>query len=68
MHSHSNNSGHHVLQIKVESFPGEGKKKGAASGKKKGAAASSKKQGGEAGKKQGSEGGSDKQSPKPQAA
>lgn len=32
-----------VLQIKVEAYPGEAKKKPAAQGKKKGAAAASKK-------------------------
>lgn len=58
-----------VLQIKVEAYPGEAKKKPAAQGKKKGAAAASKKQSADAGKKQGSEGNSDKKdSPKTQAA
>ena len=58
-----------MLQIKVEAYPGEAKKKPAAQGKKKGAAAGSKKQGAEAGKKkQGSEEGSNKESPKTQAA
>lgn len=60
-----------VVQIKVEAYPGEAKKKPAAQGKKKGAAAGSKKQGAaEASKKkQGSEeGGDKKESPKTQAA
>lgn len=59
----------HMLQIKVESFPGEAKKKPAAQGKKKSPAASSKKQDAEAGsKKQGGEDGGNKQPSKPQAA
>ena len=58
-----------MLQIKVEAYPGEAKKKPAVQGKKKGAAAGSKKQGAEASKKQGSEeGGDKKESPKTQAA
>lgn len=58
-----------VLQIKVEAYPGEAKKKPAAQAKKKGAAASSKKQGAAAAqKKQGSEDDDKKESPKPQAA
>lgn len=59
-----------MVQIKVEAYPGEAKKKPAAQGKKKGAAAGSKKQGAEASKKkQGSEEGGDKKdSPKTQAA
>ena len=59
------------MQIKVEAFPGEMKKKGAAGAKKKGAAASAKKKSAEAGsKKQGSasDSGDKKESPKPQAA
>ncbi len=48
------------MQIKVETYPGEGKKKPAAEGKKKSAAAGNKKQTAEAGSKKGS--------PKPQAA
>ena len=48
------------MQIKVEMYPGEGKKKPAAEGKKKSAAAGNKKPNAEAGSK--------KESPKPQAA
>jgi len=48
------------MQIKVEMYPGEGKKKPAAEGKKKSAAAGNKKQTAAAGSK--------KESPKPQAA
>jgi hypothetical protein len=48
------------MQIKVETYPGEGKKKPAAEGKKKSAAAGNKKQTAAAGSK--------KESPKPQAA